>query len=514
MRILKTSSFFSATVEVEEERKTILTQLVKLNPENSKKYEDEIREIVRNQTIQAGVREVEQSKIFVDTDAIAKWARKELKNDYARLRGLVNAGMGGDTSAFNAAVLEVLEKGVISAEVLRVPDNEAADITINLIRKIFYQCLSNPEHGLDCFLSMRIRHGTLSGQLRTPPEQERLITQKNAENSDYQTNEHWKEQLKHRVIPRDLDMITSLLKSYSKQYDDFISAVSNDKIQVVSVNKPDGLFTVRLVSTRFNLFFHDVLQNDDLDDFIDGCLKLFFESLDECLSSVRQYVNQIIKKQAQEIYNQLEIDLDKSCAGTLPAELSTAVRRARTNTNLSLDSIADWFKLPRSLDPQYFPLELMIEVGKSCVTTIYTDFTPEVSLKVPNLPPFGNSLIFFSDVFFIIFDNIRKHSGIEENPIVNITVEDFGANLTIKTTSELSDKIDIEALSTKVEAIEAKIAEQNYQKTVITEGGSGLIKLWRTVIKTNGTKNILNFGVDAQNCFFVEFTFSKVEVRL
>jgi hypothetical protein len=47
-------------------------------------------------------------------------------------------------------------------------------------RNQLQEFLTNPDHGLDCYLSMRIRHGTLAGQLRTPLEVEHLITQRRA----------------------------------------------------------------------------------------------------------------------------------------------------------------------------------------------------------------------------------------------------------------------------------------------------------------------------------------------
>jgi len=38
----------------------------------------------------------------------------------------------------------------------------------------------HPEHGLDAYLSLRIRHGTLSGHLRGPVEREHLVIRRDA----------------------------------------------------------------------------------------------------------------------------------------------------------------------------------------------------------------------------------------------------------------------------------------------------------------------------------------------
>jgi hypothetical protein len=175
---------------------------------------------------------------------------------------------------------------------------------------------------------------------------------------------------------------------------------------------------------------------------------------------------------------------------------------------------ADWFRLPKNVEAQNFPLEVMIDVGSTCVTTIYQDFRPNVRKNVPELPPIADALTLFSDLFFILFDNIRQHSGIAPSPDVMIDVEDLGDHLRIRTTNLLSADKDLDQVREAIKTSRQRIASGRYQDAIPTEGGTGLIKLWRTISRNSKIENALDFGLDSEDRFFVEFAVSKREIRL
>ncbi len=98
-------------------------------------------------------------------------------------------------------------------------------------------------HGLDCYLSMRVRHGTLSGQLRSPLEEQHLITQRESGSQEYKPNEYWPNRLPE-VSPERRSKVEERLSTFSKSYDDFIDRIANKLIQIRSKDKPEGLFDV------------------------------------------------------------------------------------------------------------------------------------------------------------------------------------------------------------------------------------------------------------------------------
>ena len=80
--------------------------------------------------------------------------------------------------AFTEALEDALTEGTLPQKSLSLPKNEATDLLFDLVSPVFVECMTNAGYGLDCYLSMRIRHGTLSGQLRGPLEEQKIITQR------------------------------------------------------------------------------------------------------------------------------------------------------------------------------------------------------------------------------------------------------------------------------------------------------------------------------------------------
>jgi hypothetical protein len=338
--VMQTSSEFASTKELDEERIKVLTALVRLDPKNSKAYEDETREIARSQLIQQGVREVGQSKIFVDLASIRRWAEKNLQPEFLRFQLLVDAGMGGDSAALKEALFQAIDQGAASADLLEVPKNEAADLLIKIIRRIFTKCMSDPEHGLDCFLSMRIRHGTLSGQLRSPLEQLNIITRRDAETEEYQRNSYWEQQLDGRVSKKQIEEILEILRDFSRSYDEFIGVLSQELIQVHSEKRPNGLLDVKLMSHRFAVFYHELDKKTDFDDFLDRCFDLFYESLEGSLDRTRNVINTKCKGDVTAMFQRLEDDVSQVVFHERVSELIRSSRTAQTNSLQALDVVA------------------------------------------------------------------------------------------------------------------------------------------------------------------------------
>jgi hypothetical protein len=89
----------------------------------------------------------------------------------------------------------VAEGDLASLMALSLPKNEMDDLFQAMIINLRDEFISSAEHGLDGYLSVRIRHGTLVSQLRSPLEAANLITKKHSETGAYYSNEHWKKKL-------------------------------------------------------------------------------------------------------------------------------------------------------------------------------------------------------------------------------------------------------------------------------------------------------------------------------
>ena len=505
--IMQVSSEFQSTRELQEERIAVLRLLVEIDPENVKLYEDELREVTRSLLVHNGVRHVGQTKIFVDVPALRRWAERNLREDFSRFQSHLQAGLGIDRELVSALLHRLAQRKPVPTGMLELPKNEATDLLVKMTVTLNHEFLTNPDHGLDCYLSMRIRHGTLAGQLRTPLEVEHVITQRRVASDEYTSNERWTGVLRqHHMDPSALD---ERLASFSRGYDDLVAEMSNELIQIRSSERPEGLFDSGVLTGQLLLLSNDLTPDLTFDRFLDWCFDMYWDNINLCLTKVRAVCNEQLKPRITRMFNSLEAEI-APLAGPARPDLETAIRSASTGANQALDIVADWFRLPAPIEVQVFPLEAMIDVGLKCVTTIYPEFHPTLRQSVkPALPPFGDSLAFFSDVFFIVFDNIRRHSGLT-NPGVDLSVEqkyvegDTLPRLHFRLESDVSENVDYEAIEERLTRIRERIEMDDYKSAVTSEGGTGLIKLHRILGRKNLAPNMLTFGF-SDGRFVIDF---------
>lgn len=175
--VMDISLEFESSRQVDEERVRVCALLTELDPQHRGEYEEEVFQITKRFRIQDGLRRIDQSRLFVDTAALKRWAERELRDLFERYRSLVKSGYAPKASDFAQALREYLREGApIPKEFLDIPSGQGDELFVDLVLKLARQFLSNPEHGLEFFLSARIRHGSLSGHMRGPLEARNLVT--------------------------------------------------------------------------------------------------------------------------------------------------------------------------------------------------------------------------------------------------------------------------------------------------------------------------------------------------
>ncbi|WP_181008509.1 HAMP domain-containing histidine kinase [Sphingomonas montanisoli] len=509
--VMQMSSAFQGTRELEEERKRVLSLLVKLDPDSAKTYEDELREVTRTQLINRGVRQVERSKIFVDVPAIKRGFEKRHRETFQRYLALSRAGMGADDGEIGKALEEALTGTPLPAKVLYVPDDEASDLLKDMVRWLFSESTNSPEHGLDCYLSMRIRHGTLSGQLRTPVEVENLITQRAAGTDEYEVNRYWADQFGELDVET-REAASARLSKFSADYDALISRMASELIQVRSSDKPDGLFSMNLKAVRFRVWIAHINVGVTFDQFFDSAMELFWESVDASLVSVRGMIDGFFKPEVHDLFADLEKDMQGIVQGIAIPDLERAIRSARTAAIQALDIVKDWFRLSQPISEPAFPIGDLIDVGLQCVTAIHHDFNPDVKKDLDPLPPFGNGLTLFSDIFFILFDNVRRHSGKGARPEIAIEVREREDMLHLTARNKVEPQSCSDDAVARVEKIRKAIADGDFERAMRSEGGTGLIKLHMLINRRQSEdgRRKLDFGFDNGE-FFVSL---EMRVRM
>jgi hypothetical protein len=97
--------------------------------------------------------------------------------------------------------------------------------------RIWKEFSSNSHHGLDVYLSTRIRHGTLTGHLRRPFEEQSLICQRDAVSGQYRDHPFWSERLREQE-PNEISGLQNLLKEFSAEIDGDIIRLNTENLRV------------------------------------------------------------------------------------------------------------------------------------------------------------------------------------------------------------------------------------------------------------------------------------------
>ncbi len=483
--VMASSEFFSGSKSLDSERLKVCSLLLRIDPTQASEYEKELREITRKQVINDGLRDVEQSKFAIDVQPLRRWAEKNLKESFARFQALRLAGVRAST--LPAATPEI---GILIPE---APVDEAATLLHNMLLDFLYESYTNSFYGLDSYLSLRARHGSLSGQLRAPLEEEHIITQRQEGTDQYKLNQYWQERLE--LEPALSLHIDTLLKTFSRQFDQIAKSYADKQLQIRTADKPEGHFMYVIQEIDLFVLSVEVRTDAAFSTFIDTCLDLFWGNLEESLDRVRNSIDVGLRDQVLKTSSELIRNLEGvRDADQRIDELISAVRRSQTRLTQALLNLQGWFHAPEAASTKLFTLDEIVDISLQQVCRLHPNFAPklyrDIALSIPIL-----DLRRVSDMFFIMFDNIQKHCGTEEDPKVNIAVTQDAGAIGIEVVSDFEGQEDVETRLSKIRKI---IADGRYQHIVKSEGGTGLVKLWN-IIRTDegglggGTK--LEFGI-------------------
>ncbi|MFS2160437.1 hypothetical protein ACCD10_24255 [Pseudomonas sp. Pseusp122] len=499
---MKISRVFKSSIDLQNERLLVCRMLIEIDHENKESYETEVREITRAQTIFEGVRHVEKSKISIDVSGLQRWADTHFKEDFNRLKSLLF--IESESAKFDKTSEDNKLIGFISSTSKKdeffFPDNETRFSLIQLYWSLLVAFLYNSEYGLDCYLSMRIRHGVLSGQLRGALESHRVITKRSVDGKTYLSNKYWIKVLSEQKFEC-VDEVDKLLANFSKELDDLIHHLVNDKIQIASVEKPEGWFR-KTFTTNDLVVLQKIVRDQDMTfaDFFEASTHVFWHGVDICLKEINEHLEADVKKRVTEIFERLNSSIVNLRPDDAPLPLIRAVTEAKTSYFQSLNVVKEWFSLPSPYEPPMFTFEQLVRVGLECVKKIKPSFDPEIVITGGDVNILS-MLTYFSDIFYVIFNNVEEYSGIAR-PKVSVDATVSGDLLAVEITNQILASAENEESLERIEAAKDLIGSGNYRKNVSVEDLSGFSKIKNLI----GEDNLLTFGFTGDQKFTVKFT--------
>lgn len=470
--------------QVTNERLSILSKLNESNVgEFDNKYAKEISELSQEVLLKKLVRSVNRSKLTVDSEKIYQKNKDELGkffNDFidtkeARLLGYFT----NDKLNENKQLLFIGLKEY----------NPKMGALERLFTKVVIKFLFDDD-GLDSYLSTRVRHGTLQGQIRRAFSNNNLITEKISDTSNiYAPNEYIK-----KIVEPNYDKISSILNDFSESVDDEITRIKQEILQIKYGERgiDSGIFN--LSESFYDIedeVYNKVKVLNDQKQIYDKIVEYIWKKIDIKVLMLQKMIKSDITKIFIDKLTNLEHRLDRS--GLELSIIRNNIASCKTDIQNSLEEIAGWFERSQISDDTVVHSEDLISVSKNIISKINSDFE-KITFNLELNKDYkisSRELPFYIDILLILFNNAMKHSGVKSDDlIINASIIENEDGSTIKFSNNyLSEKEDLirESIETLKQSLD-EIASSDNIPMLTKEGGSGYHKLFK-IIKINFIKD-------------------------
>lgn len=499
-QVMDNSVAFDSTESLLNERIAICRMLIDLDPDGIEEYSSEIRKITQYLIVQRGLREVEQSKIYVDVSGISRSIEKSLKESYGRYCDLLAARVKPDQEDLLLKLTEMFGDQLV----LVVPNDELRSLLGEMLLEVRDQFVSSNEYGLDGYLSTGLRHGTLAGQVRSIFEAEHLVTQRDQESLVYKEPSYWLDDLSIGVAAA--TEVSATLQDLSKGIDDLIDEVRTQWIQIRTEKKQTlGLFDYRLGPGHINVLQARMKLDTRYEDFIEAVFDLLWMITEANLRAVKRKIDEDLKPRILELVDQASSRIN-AISGDLSL-LKNALTRSKTGSQNAIDKIASWFSRAKTSDIGPCEFDLPLKIAIAMVHNVFPSFSFECKTEVQVDGKLdGKKLTGLVNVFYLLFENIRKHCAQTDIPVrTTASIELHENRIAIRVVNPLHPEVDLEGARRKLDdSLALEDASFDY---VRREGGSGFAKI-RKILKVELRLDPeMHFEVRDDRAFCAEISF-------
>jgi len=501
------TGIFESTQEVRVERIKVMQHLIAWDDkQNTDTYVSEIKRLTVNETLWLGLKHLNETRVFVNEPAITRWAEKELTEDYERWLALAGTDSDGEVHTEEKLLQYLAAPADTHSSVQDFKSlTEAEGALILAINRLLTRFLNDPADGLNCYLSLRVRHGTMTGTLFGPSETADLFM------PDDEPKDEAIMRLTKAYGGRDstIEVVYSALSKFTSAMIDVGANLVTERVQIQSDAKPDGLLYAKINFLALPSTFMNVARIS-FDYFIFVNYTLFWSALGHSLVKARDFFNESVRHQLEAIFSTLVDDL-QPVATELPS-LLTAVQQTATLTSAQCGIVANWFQVPkhRGVAQQVFTVRLAVDIASKATSNVYPGFSPDLRVQISDeeLPLSGLGLSTVADCLFVILQNVAQRSGNPKSGIVTIRVSLLGDDtLVIYAENSISDGVLEQLQAGTLAALVERYGDtQHTAQRIDQEGGSGLPKLWRMTRAVDNplASEPLAFGLTSEDEWYVQ----------
>lgn len=482
--------------ELDEERINICQCLRKLDLENEKDYEGEIKEITQKIYINDSVSEIETNKIQVNTEGIKSRINRDLKSVF-------NKYIFSRNNKLDAFMNQL--RSLDLSEDISIISFDSSQIFNELVTTIRNEFVLGPEYGLDAYLSLNIRHGTLKGQLRSPLAKMNMLAEKDSDTGSYEVNERWL-----YCIPKDIvdyRKAKDAIITFTEATDSIIEYLRKDLIQISTEEKPSaGVFKYHLDSTTISILQTYLKEDSSFEEFIDIVFEQLWKYTEINLKNMRDIIREDIKSKYNDAFYQLQ-KVYSNLKSPFP-DAERWIKEAKNDMDAELERICNWFR--RGNEGQFtdFDLDFAFQVGLKMIQNIYPEqrFETREIIKSCECKLPGWTWKYMWTIFYTLFDNISKHaSECDRIKYIDCDMSVTSQKIKIRMQNDFDCTKDHANALARLNATKKLMKDKSYIVQAKKEGGSGIPKINKILSIDLKMKSKVNCFIDEQkNKFIIE----------
>lgn len=497
---------FSTSQERDKERVDICNILCQIDSKNIKKYEKEIRDLTQKLMINAELMIIEENRIHVNEEGVKERIMNNYKNDFARYKFYQDARL-----AHFREVFELLEKNKEEEKIIKynslynAPERILNEIIIH-IRDAF---VSSDEYGLNGYLSLNIRHGTLADELRSPLFKARLNVKRDVNTNEYIVDDKW---IAYGT-EKNKEIIRKAITKFYLSTEKIIDKLKNKYIQIKTEdNDSEGIFDYCLYDYTRTVLTSHVELAQSFEEFIDIVMDILWVITEKNLERMRGLIRGEIANDYQLAFNTLKQEIGDVTNKTILRELNQKISEASIDMPNVLDRICYWFNRSTESKHNDFDLEFVFKMGLETIRNMHPEkvFIVEELEKTDSDKFPGICLKSFESIFYNLFENIYRNATEKNGKIViGCKLKYKDGKATIYLENDFDCQNDFAKNKQGVEETKRKIESDEYLKLINMEGGTGIPKIMK-ILKVDLRYNPkMDFGyIEDRNKFYMLINFS------
>lgn len=501
---------FKTSREAMNERLDVLRLLVQAHPEGEQEYAAEIMDITLRESQWEGLSHVDETRIFVNEAGILRWADKELRPDFETWKKAHAITLTEDLAEeifqfANAPTKERLE------EIASGSMSDEHKILLTIIARLENKFLNDPLDGLHCYLSARIRHGTIKNTVLGPLDEAGfLVVGERLDDSIDRYMQDFSHDHKETIVTPALLELSSGLVS-------LINDALANKIRIKSEKHPHGFISIGNSQIGFSKTAPLIGTMLDFNTFASVVFTTFWKLLEPSLQNLHDYFNGDFQ---QKTYNMFDQAINKiQVIGDGSRALIAGLTRIKNLTCQKCVVAAGWFQPHSDLTDRVFSFDEAISIATKVSKNIYPRFNVTVEVEKNDsldlkLTAIGMTAIV--EALTTLLENCWKYSGLyDKEYTIDITscIDNSNDILSVAISNPLSSRRLDQLTPEVLESIRARFQKELVIENIATEGGTGLPKIARLSHKIDREVCPLPLDIKIEGGSFVVMAFIPLHKR-